>query len=99
MWHKTKLPEFHLSIQQEAWRQRLNKETGQTKDAVQKRIDELQDQLNQKNSYLNNFRTEEAVNTSAQAQAHAENNPRAFDSVFDDSDDKMVGKNKPKHKQ
>ena len=23
-WHKTKLPEFHLSIQQEAWRQRLN---------------------------------------------------------------------------
>ena len=23
-WHKTNLPEFHLSIQQEAWRQRLN---------------------------------------------------------------------------
>jgi len=34
MWYKTKLPEFHLSIQQEAHRQRIGKETAQTRETV-----------------------------------------------------------------
>ena len=86
-WHKTKLPTYHTSIEQETWRQRLNKETAQTKDVVAARIKELEAQLNEQNSYYNNFKKPEHV-AAAQATAAAEaNNARGFDKVFDLDDE------------
>ena len=82
MWHKTKLPEYTTSIQQEAWRQRLNKETGQTKDATMRRIEELEAELKQRNTYYNNFRKPEAAAATEAQITMAEANPRGFDMVF-----------------
>ena len=51
------------------------------------RIKELEAELNKKNSYINNFRRDDAVQAGAAAEASAETNPRGFDNVFEMEDE------------
>ena len=73
---------------------------------MQAKIRELEAQLNSKNSYMNNFRSDDIVAAATQAEQDEEHNPRGFDKVFDmDAPDerttfapkqRMKGKTAPK---
>ena len=65
----------------------LQKENGQTKDAVTKKIKEMEELLNQKNSYINNFRKPDVVQAATMRAAQAETNPQSFDNVFEMEDE------------
>ena len=51
------------------------------------KIKELEALLNTPNSYIGNFRTNEAQAATAAAQASQETNPRGFDNVFEMEDE------------
>ena len=52
-----------------------------------KRIAELEEQLNQKNSYIGNFMKPEAAARTLAAQQDQEVNPRGFDKVFGEEEE------------
>ena len=65
----------------------MQKETGQTKDATMRRIEELKEELDKRNSYINNFRRPEAAAATDAQIMSAETNPRGFDNVFEMDDE------------
>ena len=51
------------------------------------RIAELEEQLNQKNSYITNFMKPEAAAATLAAQQAQETNPKGFDKVFGEEEE------------
>ena len=54
---------------------------------MQKRIQEMEAELNSKNSYINNFRKTEVVAAHQAMASAAETNPQQFDNVFEMDDE------------
>ena len=52
-----------------------------------RRIAELEEQLNQKNSYIGNFMKPEAAARTMAAQQDQEVNPKGFDKVFGEEEE------------
>ena len=66
----------------------VQKENASTKDTVQKQIDALQDQLDGKNSYINNFKKDDVVKSALDKETVQRSAAQGYDKVFEMEDEK-----------
>merc|ERR1711957_29481 len=90
-WKDGKKLDVILVTNMDAWRQRLDKETKEATTETQRKIMDLQEQIDAKNTYLNSFKTEMAQTKRTAWDKDQQENKFAFDKVFAQYDHKIAG--------
>ena len=86
-WNKGKIPDMQMKEVQDAWRQRIFKETGHTALLTRRQIEDKLDLLEGKNSYFHNFQNQDVVKKNLDSQRYAEKNAHGFSRVFEQEDE------------
>ena len=86
-WKEGKMPDMQLKEVQDAWRQRIFKETGHTALMTRSQIEDKLELLQGKNSYFHNFQNEDVVKKNLNSQRYAEKNAVGFSKVFEQEDE------------